>query len=329
MLISTDDRLAPRAKTAAWAKAYADQLDLVDIAPNEPERFSAELRWRQLGPLRLARLTSAPALMRRDAQSAAACREKTATILFQLSGSSRFEQLGAAVRLEAGDATLCDNAAPYDLQLAEQGELLLICAPARMLKEHLPSPEWFCARLLRHDRGMTAPSSALALALLQGGDAGLSDAHQLRLARHLLDLIATAYAIAFDGLATNSSINVGRQTSVKLYIEQHLREPDLTPCSIAGHLKLSPRYLRLIFASANETVSAYILRRRLEECAKQIADPRWRGHSMTEIAFSWGFNSAPHFTRSFRDRFAMSPRDYRRSSQGADAGAGEAALAAA
>ena len=328
MLICTDDRLAPRAKTAAWARAYGDNLDAVDIVPSEPERFSAELKWLQLGPLRLARLTSGPTLMRRDPQTAASCREKTASILFQLSGSSRFEQLGASVRLTAGDASLCDNAAPYDLQVAEQSELLLICAPVRMLKEHLPSPEWFCARLLARDQGMTTPISAMTQALLDGGEASLSDTHQLRMARHLLDLIATSYAIAFDGLATNSSINIGRQASVKLYIEQHLRDPDLTPCFIAGHLKLSPRYLRLIFASANETVSAYILRRRLEECAKQIADPRWRGHSMTEIAFSWGFNSAPHFTRSFRDRFAMSPRDYRRTQLAAETTA-PAALAAA
>ncbi len=42
-----------------------------------------------------------------------------------------------------------------------------------------------------------------------------------------------------------------------------------------------------------------------------LGDPRWRGHSITEIAFGWGFNSAPHFTRSFREHFHISPRDYR------------------
>jgi AraC family transcriptional activator of tynA and feaB len=104
----------------------------------------------------------------------------------------------------------------------------------------------------------------------------------------------------------------GRHAKVKLYIEQHLRDPDLSPCSIASRLKLSSRYLRMIFASGSETVSAYILRRRLEECARQMADAQWRGHSIAEIAFAWGFNSAPHFTRSFRERYGVSPRHYRR-----------------
>jgi AraC-like DNA-binding protein len=68
----------------------------------------------------------------------------------------------------------------------------------------------------------------------------------------------------------------------------------------------------MIFATSSETVSSYILRRRLEECARQLSDPHWSGHSIAEIAFAWGFNSASHFTRSFRDRFGASPRHYRR-----------------
>ena len=125
-------------------------------------------------------------------------------------------------------------------------------------------------------------------------------------------MIATSYAAAFESVTSASSITSGRHAKVKLFIEQRLRDPELSPGVIAGQLKLSSRYLRMIFASSNEKVSAYILRRRLEECARQMADARWRGHSITEIAFAWGFNSAPHFTRSFRERYGVSPRQFRR-----------------
>ncbi len=214
-------------------------------------------------------------------------------------------------------------AAPFDLRIIDAGDVLVIRVPFRVLKDHLPSPEWFCGRTMSHDAGMNAPIVAMVEALLAGTVSPLTEAHQHRVVRHLLDLIATSYAIAFDATAADSSIIVGRQASVKLFIEQNLRDPELTPCSIAARLKLSPRYLRLIFASGDETVSACILRRRLEECGRQIADPRWRGHSMTEIAFAWGFNSAPHFTRSFRDRFGTSPRVYRRSMLGGEAATAE------
>ena len=153
---------------------------------------------------------------------------------------------------------------------------------------------------------------ALALNLCTRSESWLAEDFQGRIARHLLELIATSYAMAFESAVTPTSVISGRHAKVRLYIEQHLREPALSPCAIAMSLKLSSRYLRMIFASSNETVSAYILRRRLEECARQMSDPRWRGHSISEIAFAWGFNSASHFTRSFRDRYGVAPRNYRR-----------------
>ena len=63
-------------------------------------------------------------------------------------------------------------------------------------------------------------------------------------------------------------------------------------------------------------MSAYILRRRPEECARQMCNPAWHAHTLTEIAFSWGFNSAAHFTRTFHEKYGMAPREYRRTSFG-------------
>jgi AraC-like DNA-binding protein len=86
----------------------------------------------------------------------------------------------------------------------------------------------------------------------------------------------------------------------------------LTAESVAHGVHLSPRYLRAIFADSGERVSDYIRRRRVEECARKIRDPAWASHSLMKIAFSSGFNSAAHFSRCFRDRYQVSPREYRR-----------------
>ncbi len=59
----------------------------------------------------------------------------------------------------------------------------------------------------------------------------------------------------------------------------------------------------MLFCGGSENASRYILRRRLEECAKLLSSALWRGHTITEIAFSSGFNSAAHFTRVFRDEY--------------------------
>ena len=75
---------------------------------------------------------------------------------------------------------------------------------------------------------------------------------------------------------------------------------------------MSPRYIRTVFSTGGEKISSFILRRRLEECARQIRSPAWAAHTLTEIAFSWGFNSAAHFTRTFHEKFGVAPREYRR-----------------
>lgn len=267
---------------------------------------------REFGPIRIIQLSCGRCTIDRTPDVADAS-GRVYTFILQARGHGVFMQYGHEAALGPGDFTLCQSDAPYTYELGDDCEVVMLRVPASLLKEHLPSPESFCGRHLPASEGLTESAATLVASLCAPLSAELSAEFQHRVARHLLGTIATSYAIAFESKITASS-NVGAwHARARLYIEQHLRTPDLTPCSIAGKLKLSPRYLRMIFASSDETVSAYILRRRIEECARQIEDPRWSDHSITEIAFSWGFNSAPHFTRSFRDRYGTSPRHYRHS----------------
>jgi AraC-like DNA-binding protein len=286
-----------------------DTIRAMDEAAGEADLCTAIA-----GPLRMARLDCGPgSLARHMRHSASAAAPRTYTFILQTRGRGSFAHYGHQTLLEEGDFTLCDSAAPCSYDVESASGVIMLRLPGAVLKEYLPSPEFFCGRALPCSQGFTATAAALALHLCEQIENGLSEDFRARVARHLLELISTSYAMAFESVTTASSVISGRHAKVRLHIEQHLRDPSLSPCSIAAALKLSPRYLRMIFASSNETVSAYILRRRLEECARQMADPRWRGHSISEIAFAWGFNSASHFTRSFRDRFGAAPRDYRRS----------------
>ncbi len=231
----------------------------------------------------------------------------------QMAGIGHLSQLGKNVRLQPGDLVLFDVSAPYVYQAEGDVELIVARLPIALVREHLPSPEFYCGRRLDASDGLLPVVATLAAELCSRQPVWRNFELEARIARHLLELISTSYAMTFASTTALSSVVTGRHAKVRLYIEQHLRDPSLTPCSIATALRLSARYLRMIFATGNETVSAYILRRRLEECARQMADPCWRGHSLSEIAFAWGFNSASHFTRSFRDRYGESPRNYRRS----------------
>jgi AraC-like DNA-binding protein len=303
--------LQGRTRAAAWAALYSSRLDKVDVTPANHDNFEAELALGTLGPMRVVRITCGRSLITRAPRHIVHAPGRMFSFVLQARGSGTFAQYGNEAALKEGDITLCDSAAPHSYHVEDGSEVLMLRIPASMLKERVPAPEQFCGRPLASTQGLACTVGAVMMSLCTQLERGLSPCFQNSLARHVLDLLATSYAIAFDSLTTASSIVSSRHAKVKLYIEQHLRDPDLSPCTIAQGLKLSSRYLRMIFATSSETVSAYLLRRRLEECARQMSDPQWRGRSIAEIAFGWGFNSAPHFTRSFRDRFGVSPRHYR------------------
>ena len=94
-------------------------------------------------------------------------------------------------------------------------------------------------------------------------------------------------------------------------IETMLHDPELSLVKVAHENSVSPRYLQKLFTENNTTFSSYIKTRRLERCYADLVSPVHAQLSVSEICFRWGFNDAAHFSRSFRDRFGISPSRHR------------------
>ena len=94
-------------------------------------------------------------------------------------------------------------------------------------------------------------------------------------------------------------------------IETGLADPALSPARVAEAEGISERYLQKVFEGAGDSFSHYLRERRLQRAATDLANPAEAASTVSEIAFRSGFNDAAHFSRTFRERFAMSPRDFR------------------
>lgn len=306
--------LPPTGKVAAWNALYASHLASVDFQPADRRAFRAELTMGELGPLGMARMRADRSHIDRTPSHIRRASRRLYTFVLQERGRSLFSHCGHEAVLEAGDFALCDSAAPHRLAVEDPSEIIMLRVPAGVMRSWFPTPEELCGRRLPAGRGLAPTAAAMARALCRQVETGLPADHAASAARHMMDVMASTYATGFDAALPGpaSAVIAARYTEVKRYIEDRLRDTDLAPASIAAGLRLSARYVRMVFSAHDETVSAYILRRRLEEVARQLRDPRWQGHTITEIAFSWGFNSAPHFARSFRERYGVAARDYRR-----------------
>jgi len=265
----------------------------------------------ELGPIEAVQLSGPAGAKHEELERTGRARERSYAFLLLLHGAGHMRHYGHESHLAPGDFVLVNRGAPYCFHLTEPGELIALRVAPRDLRAYLPSSEHFCGRPLRAGEGISEGTAELVQSIFGQLETGFEPEFRSRIARNLLDTLATAFSIVLDGEFAGTPIINDRNARVRLYIERNLRDPDLKPSSIAANLRMSPRYLRAIFAASKETVSAYILRRRLEECARELGDPKLGDQSITDIAFGWGFNSGPHFTRSFRNRFQLSPREYR------------------
>jgi AraC-like DNA-binding protein len=107
---------------------------------------------------------------------------------------------------------------------------------------------------------------------------------------------------------------------IQASIRENLGDPRLTPPAIAADHHISLRYLHKLFERDGHTVAGWIRERRLEQCRRDLADPRLAARSIHAIATRWGFTSPAHFSRAFRGAYGFSPRQFRRQSTTVHAG---------
>ncbi|MBO0774552.1 MAG: helix-turn-helix domain-containing protein, partial [Actinobacteria bacterium] len=162
------------------------------------------------------------------------------------------------------------------------------------------------------DRGAGALASALARQVADSVDE-LPAPELARLGTAVVDVLAVALAGRLDrapavpGAWERTLLHRGYA-----FIEQHLADPGLSPRSIAAALHISLRYLHKLFEAEPVTVSDWIRRRRLQRCCQDLRDPAQHSRPAAAIGARWGFPSAPHFSRVFRDAYGTSPAEFRR-----------------
>jgi AraC-like DNA-binding protein len=125
----------------------------------------------------------------------------------------------------------------------------------------------------------------------------------------LLDLLAGALLAGEDPDPSSvARMHVERATACA---RRRLGDPALTPEALAADAGLSPRHLRRVFAAVGTTPARFLLDERLEASARGLADPARAHLSISEVWLDHGFTGAAQFSRAFRQRFGLSPREYR------------------
>jgi AraC-like DNA-binding protein len=284
----------------------------LEITPRNHDTFNAKFSIEQLGIGALIRTFSSAAMIERSPQHIDNVSERHAALLMSVKGVVRLVHGGHDVELAEGDLVLTHSAMPSRMIFGHDNTSLGLLLPYETLRRYLPDPEAVFGRRVFGDRGFGPLVGTMLRAVWAHVEQGLPTEYGPNLVKGLLEVIAATYAMEHRSDACTSSVAAARRAQIKRFIEAHLRDASLSAHSVATGLGLSARYTRMVFMAEGEGIADYILRRRLEECASQLRNALWQRSSITDTAFAWGFSSMAHFTRAFKERFAVTPSEYRR-----------------
>ncbi|MGH8501379.1 MAG: helix-turn-helix domain-containing protein [Gammaproteobacteria bacterium] len=307
--------MPPGQRLAAWKEAASDRLVELDFRIFNRDEFTGSILHRDLAMLSLTQVLAVAHFAKRITRSRrqiARSAEDFFLVCLQLKGVSRLHQDGREAIVNPGEFVLSDSTRPYELVMDEDYQLITLRIPRPTLASRLRGCETLTA--------ITAPAAdGPARMLLQmvhtvcdeGGSWHPGVA--LDIADGLLGVLVGELRALRDmdlPAARSSDKQVAR---IKAYVIAHLDDPELKVSTIARDLGLSPSYLHKVFQPEATTLDRWIWARRLDACERALGDPSTGNQSITEIAFTWGFSDVAHFSRSFRRRFGISPRERRKS----------------
>ena len=135
-----------------------------------------------------------------------------------------------------------------------------------------------------------------------------------QLVRALLSGLGRTIERLYGRPAPRSSISDRRIQDITKFINLNFANPDLNAKMVADSCGISLRYLCHILKKHDLSFSNLVWDRRMATAQDWLKDERMQHYSISEIAYLAGFKSSAHFSRMFKMRCGVAPREYRQES---------------
>lgn len=221
--------------------------------------------------------------------------------VFQVSGEARLRQL-SEVQLTAGDIVVVDSSRPFAFGYGEGSRQISLILPRQKVSHIMRHADIRVGERIY----AAAPSAQLASRLI----AGAIDTQGMTLldSESVLDAIVS---LLRPSLVRQDDLHDRLFNKVKRVIDQCLADEALNPDVLAKNVGVSRRGLYRIFGERGLVVSQYIRNRRLDMCAESLKSPGEK-RKLAELSKAWGFSNSSHFSTAFKERFGMSPLEFKR-----------------
>lgn len=297
---------------SAWQEALCEHYLKVNSLSQEPADYKGFLSKSTLGHTVLSEVFLSAQDIFRDRQHIAQLDKDCFYIMYPSRGSLLVEQAGKQRISSPGTAVLFDANIPYHLKCDDSLQSMYVELPRSILVDRCPIDTLESVPAFNFADGLGWAVAEFCKLLAFEADS-MGDDLAEKAASEVADLLALCIETETTRKAFGGNIaHKFRLQSLKSYIENRLDDPNLCPTVIAKDNRISVRYLHYLFKAAGMSVSEWVREQRLKRAHQKLTSAKFINDSITDIALDLGFNSSSHFTRLFKGKFGMPPRDARR-----------------
>lgn len=311
--VSTDE-LPPAQRFAHWREVRARNIFGVTVELGRSERldFHGSMTALRLGGASLVEMHSSSYGVERSEADISRAPGDSLCIYQQLEGSSWFRAGGREFVVQAGDLATNATDLPYATRPTDHTgfHLRILKVPLSQCRQWMNGETDLWAAPLAREPGANALLADLFASFVR--EAPRLDPAAAELAvRTLVQLTLIARGRSdHRSEEGRAACREALLSAARRHIAKHSGRGDLSATKTAAALGISVRQLHLLFEPTGTTFAGYVRAMRLEQARTMLL--QFPGRTVTEVAYSCGWNSLATFHRVFRAAYGYSPGELRR-----------------
>ena len=306
---------------AFWERNAFRTLVALTVADVPDDELRATQTVADLGSLRAFCVESNAHVVERSRHLVTRFAKDAMFLCIMLEGSSFVYQGSNCVTLTAGDIVIYDPSRAFIHGFTSAMREVTFDLPAAAFIERFGS--WREPQAVRLD-GRFGPGAQVSARLtrqvatifreaeLDEADAGPLDTGIDDWAEEVWETVGSALTAAFPERQRLSLAERDNLARIQAFARERLGETDLDLDRVAAAFGVSTRLVQRRFEQIGTCFSEWLRVQRLERAARALADPANLASSITTIAFNNAFVDSAHFSRAFKSRFGVNPREWRR-----------------
>ena len=301
----------PNRRLAVWQDIVCDTFVGLDCKSPMHGAFWGSVAQSMIGPVSCTQVDSCAQRVFRTPSRIARASQDFVLVALGNSGVNGVFQDGREAVVSAGQFVIYDTTRPYELRFDDGFSQTIFQVPRKLLHQRVGSFDALTATTFSADRPLERLAYEFLTSLSKTIDQ-VDPATANRLMDQGLDLVAMAFADRLHQHSPDQSFHRSALLyRLKSYILTHLRDPELSMTRAAAAIGISPRYASDLMAAEQISFRSYVQAQRLERCKRDLSDPAHSVRHVSDVAFAWGFNDLAHFSRIFKQRFGVAPREWR------------------